>query len=505
MYFIKLKITVFIFLFCPLVRSQITTHQQYMDSLIGEIKNTPRDSTRVILLENIGYDYSTLNPDKGLEYAIKANKLAKKLGLKKREASTLSVISVNFAAKSEYEKAIDYNKRAITIYNSIDNSMGIAGVNSNQSQIYLKIGNYAKALECNFKALEIYTQNKVYRNKAIVLENNGNIYYELKEYSKSNKNYYEALDLFKKHGSKSDVARCLGNMSRVSMDKGNFQEALNHLNEAIKINKLLKNEKSKLVNLTNLGNVYTRQNKHEKALYSYQESIKISDSLNLKDYAAINKGNIGETYLSLFKDSDNKKLALLDLAISNLKDAVYLCESIGLNAPKIEFTKYLIEAYSFKKEYKSAFELLEEQVFWKDSLYSIESKQELAKIELQREKELKDKDIVIKNKELEISKLNSQRKTLFYSLVIFVLLLTLILAYQYFRKKERQNNRLIAELKQVQSHEIRGPIATILGLSKLLKDTSRTEESKNEIINGIEETVIQLDKTVVEIIRNSKT
>ena len=104
---------------------------------------------------------------------------------------------------------------------------------------------------------------------------------------------------------------------------------------------------------------------------------------------------------------------------------------------------------------------------------------------------------------MEIAKLNSQKKSIFYSLAIIVLCLALILAYKSFRKKEKQKNQLIADLKQVQCHDIRGPIATILGLTLLLKDKSRTEDSKNQIINGIEEIATALDKTVVEIIKNS--
>ena len=503
MHLINLKLTLSLLLLCSFVHSQVSTHQEYMDSLVKNIQNTPVDSTRVFLLDKIGYDYSSLNADKGLEYARQANKLAKELGLKKQEASSLAVIAVNYSAKSEFEKAIEYNKRSIKIYNSIGDSLAVAAVNSNQSQIYLKIGNYVKALDCNFSALKVYSQHNLHRNKGIVLENIGNIYYELKEYYKSSKNYREALAIYKKHASKTDVARCLGNMSRVYMDKGYYQEALNHLNEAVEINELNNNQASKLINLTNIGNVHFRQTNYQKALLYFNESLKLSDSLGMKDYSAINKGNIGESYLRLFEASNNKNKSLLDVAITDLKDAIFLCESIGLTAPKIEFTEYLIEAYTYQKEYKAALDLLAKKVQWKDSLYTIESKKELAKIELNREKELKNKDIVIKNKALEIAKLNSQKNTLFYSLVILILSLIFFLAYRSFRKRERQNTQLIADLRQVQSHEIRGPIATILGLSSLLKDRSRSEDSKIKIINGIEEIATELDKTVVEIIKNS--
>lgn len=118
MHLTKLNITLALLTLCSFVHSQVSTHQEYMDSLVKDIQKTPVDSTRVALLDKIGFDYSSLNADKGLEYARQANKLAKELGLKKQEASSLAVIAVNYSAKSEFEKAIEYNKRSIKIYNS---------------------------------------------------------------------------------------------------------------------------------------------------------------------------------------------------------------------------------------------------------------------------------------------------------------------------------------------------------------------------------------------------
>ena len=80
----------------------------------------------------------------------------------------------------------------------------------------------------------------------------------------------------------------------------------------------------------------------------------------------------------------------------------------------------------------------------------------------------------------------------------------MFVAFTYYRKKEQKHHRVISEIKQIQSHEIRGPIATILGLIKLLKDKDRSVDSKQELIDGIEEMTNKLNAVVNQIIDNTK-
>ncbi len=483
--------------------SQATTQQEYIDSLVGELKHTSRDSTRILLLEKIGYTYSTLDPKKGLDFALKANNLALDLKLKQREGSSLAIVAINLAAAGSYDKAIDYNKKSIEIYKSANYPKGVAAVNANLSQVYLKLGDYSNALDCNFRALEVYDNYDEHRSKAIVFENIGSIYYELNEFSKSGKYYRQALALYRKFADKLDVARCLGNYSRVFMRNNEYEKALNYLNQAMNINLEHGNRNGVQINLINIGNVYMRQEKFKEALDQFYQSLEISESLDFKNFIAVNKGNIGEVYLRLYK-SNMRDIELLGKSIDYLNNAIMICDSIKYPAPKVEFIGILIEAYTLKKNFESAYEFLQVKTAIVDSLNSLEAREKLAKLDIMRDKDLRDKDLIIKNRELQIMKLGFQKKTLFYSLAISLLIITLLLFLRYFRKKVKTHKRVISEIKQTQAHEIRGPIATILGLSNLLKQTNREKGiSDKEIIAGIDEMAIKLDKAIIRIIKES--
>lgn len=483
--------------------AQVPAGNQYIDSLVAVLKATPKDSTRVLALEKIGHAYANSDPKKGLEYSTKAYRLALKLNLKNREAASLATIAINHSAASHFEKAIDVNEQALAIYKAIGNKKAMAAVNSNLSQIYLQLGKYPKALECNFEALKIYDNYHENRNKAIVLENIANIHFELHNLTKASKYYGQTLAIYKQSGTKTDLARCLGNMSRVSLEQKNYALALQHLSEALKKNTEVGNKTGVLINLTNIGNVYLKQDANEKALDYFQKSLAMSELLSFKNFIAVNKGNIGSAYINLYKEKASDK-TLLDKAIQNLNEAIFLCDAIGYVAPKAEFSESLSEAYALKKDYKMAFETLKAESVLRDSLQASEAKTKLSALELQRESDLKSKNIIIKNKELEIAKLNDQKKTLFHLLIILILTILLLVFIPYYIRKQKKHSKVLAEIKQIQSHEIRGPIATILGLANLLKSRAPEDETKDELLEGIEEHAMKLNEIVVKITNNTQ-
>jgi tetratricopeptide (TPR) repeat protein len=486
------------------VTAQKSPQQRYIDSLVHLAEQAPPDSTKIILFETIALEYSNLNPKKGLEYGFNANALAKQLGLKNREAASLTVIATNYSAAGELQKGLEYNKRSLEMYRTLKNPRGMAAVNSNLAQDYMKIGDYNQALFFSFEALKQFEDTDQHRNRAIVLDNIADIYYQLRNYSKSKRYSYQALQLYKKYGDDRDIARCLGNVSRAYMDSGEFDKALARLNEALKINKRSGDDASVLINLTNIGLLRMKMYNFDESLSYLRRSLALSEKLESPQYIAINKGNIGTCFVEQYKYEGRKNKALLDSSVLYLSDALQLCDEIAFIGPKPEFLKTQVEAYSLKGDYKKAWELQSGLMTLSDSLNTLSSGDKIAALEVKRELDLRDKDIIIKSRELRIEELKSQRKTIAYVLGILVLLVLFVVVYRYMRRKNRKQTEFISEIKQVQSHDIRGPVATILGLSKMLKQENRSEDSRKELIDGIEKMSLQLNEVLMKVVSDSK-
>jgi signal transduction histidine kinase len=67
-------------------------------------------------------------------------------------------------------------------------------------------------------------------------------------------------------------------------------------------------------------------------------------------------------------------------------------------------------------------------------------------------------------------------------------------------KDIKQKNELLTKIAWQQSHLVRGPIATIQGLSKLLMENDYTEEEKELFINLIYEQTQKLDTVVHQVV-----
>ncbi len=62
-----------------------------------------------------------------------------------------------------------------------------------------------------------------------------------------------------------------------------------------------------------------------------------------------------------------------------------------------------------------------------------------------------------------------------------------------------QNNSDLRQFAYIVSHNLRGPVATILGISNCLEDEDVTEEEKNMFIDGIIESVRKLDTVIFDL------
>lgn len=490
-------------LFLPLLLSGQGRQQYYIDSLLTELSNKQNDTAKIKLLEDISYEYSKFNYEEGIKYGNKAVTLSEELNLPKWIASTTSVLAMNYEAKNDFEKAIKLNEKALEIFSKLNRKRNIAAINANLSMIYLNLGNFTKALDASFEALKIYEEYKNNKNIAIVLENIGHVYFGQKNYEKSEEYYSKALKIFESTGNQAHIARCMGNIARVFQANENFEKALGYLFESLKTNEELQLNNSIQINLANIGNIYTKTKNFPKAVKYLKRALKISQELNSKKSIAVNYGNLGNVYLGMAKDNDETKIeSNLTTAIDYLEKAVKMCKEIGLKAPQIDFSQGLSEAYELSQNYKSAYNILKSKTLLEDSIFSNQSKIEISNLETEREITLKNKDIIIKNKELEITKLKATNDRILYLSGILLLFIVIFILIRFFIKRTESHKNEMANMIHIQSHDIRGPIASILGLTQLLNHNEAGDIDNKELIEGIHTLATDLDEVLTKVIKN---
>src|SRR4051812_44589414 len=102
-----MKYLIFFFLILPI---KLLAHKQgrmLIDTLLIQLKKAD-DTSKVNILGNIAYSYSTISPDSGLSYAQRALVLANKLQWKPGIALANNGIGINYEAKADQVSALKY-------------------------------------------------------------------------------------------------------------------------------------------------------------------------------------------------------------------------------------------------------------------------------------------------------------------------------------------------------------------------------------------------------------
>lgn len=142
---------------------------------------------------------------------------------------------------SQYEKAIEYQSRALNIYNYIHDkpNISIAKSYNNLSSIYRDLGNLEEALKNQRQTIEI--KEKILENDNPSLARSYNnmslIYSDMKEYEKAIYYQTKAIQIretFEKSPN-PELANSFHNLSSIYSHTGDIQSAVNYQTKAIKL------------------------------------------------------------------------------------------------------------------------------------------------------------------------------------------------------------------------------------------------------------------------------
>jgi tetratricopeptide (TPR) repeat protein len=460
--------------------------QDFVDSLLKQLPKVEEDTVRVKCYQLLANAYKTIDPNIGIKYGQLQLELARKINSNRTIASAYDQLGLNYYHKSDYTTALEYFNKALSTVSLIKHPELYCSIISHIAVVYQELGNHDKALEYNLKILE-----------------------------------YD-----KKEGKYSINVGCdYGNIGIIYMQKNDLEKSLEYAFMSLEVFKKLEDKDGIAHNYGNIGNVYKVQKKFRKALESINESSRIFEELGDNAGIAINLGNIGGIYLAIavYKDSNvvlpeplpsGSKTYFLQTAISYFNKSIEISKEIEQLENIKEFSHGLVEAYTFLGNYKMALESYKQHITYRDSITSTESKMRIANLETEREYIIKEKELQIEK--LEIEKKRNERIILIITVVLLLIVIGIIV--QKFLQQKKRNIALavekekhlarIAQQKKVMNsiahthaHEVSGQVSTILGLVSLFNNDDYADPDNKTIIDGIAQTAEVLDNVVKDMIK----
>ena len=394
----KIKISIFIFLFTTSLVAQTSDH--YQDSIKIEIQKIVSDSLRAQkYYEASNYALMTLNDfnlcrkyhDSSMYYSKESN-YKKYIAMNHFLYGRLNRYEGNYdTAITYFNKCIEYTKIGL-----IKEGHALFNIGA----IYSLKGDYDKSLKTYIDILAIFEKKKDTTAIAITLNAIAVVYGNSNKDDKAIEYFKEANEHFIKLNKKRDIALAYNNIGVILIRKGDTLKARENILKALKISNEINIDFTKARSLYNLGSTYGLSDS-DQALNYYFQAKEILKNNNYNNLLIKVNRDIGHLYRDLNRDNE---------AILYYKKALVLSEKLDELPSKEGIFDGLSEVYKNKNQFKEAYNYLSKYIIVKDSLFNIENTRELNLLQTQFDTEKKDKEIIQQQLQLEKTESELQKK-----------------------------------------------------------------------------------------------
>ena len=455
--------------------------RKLIDSLQAVLTNQMADTIRIRVLCALSDQLSSINPDSGINYARQALSLATHNGAELDQAKAYVELGSCHYYQSDYKAALAYWNAALALYRRMGDQQGILRVVGNIGSVHNNEGDYSAALSSFFEALRAAEALGDRNSIAINLGNLGSTYEYLKAPEKALEYDRQAINIFTSLSDRQAIAIYLGNMGNAFSDLKNYSAAIRCLDSARRVDSALGNNEGIARDMVNLGSAYEDRHDYVQALRWNLRTIDFARKTGFRPVEALALLDMGTILYNLAHDSSEHELINASVALAPdwklpiskeaaLASAIdYLQKSIAIHTDLNSLDDMrqgyatLAEAEAFAGNYKEAFESHKRYMLFKDSVQSTDSKLRIARLETQRELDLKDKQIIID--QLEVTKKRNER--VLFAAGFVLLLVVVIIVVRNIRlstAKELSENKLNAFQARMNPHFIFNSLSSIQSL-----------------------------------------
>lgn len=488
----------FLWLFFYTVLTQMYGQQRYVDSLKRLYKEEMLDTTKVNLYNRIFFHYIFYKLDSAYLYANQTYILAKKIDYQLGLSMYYNNLSIINRLEGEYEEAVANVLKALVINEKIKHELGIGNNYVNMGLIYATQRKFREALNYYEKGLKIKRKFKDRTGITYCLNDMADAYLGLKEYDKAEQFLIEVINMNTRPLLTFGAMKSLG---IIAYQKGNYEKATAYLESSIK--GLEKHDVFRLpISYTYLGRIAIKTQKYQEAINLFKKSLMLA-----KEYknAEEIKNIYWELYLYYEQKQDLKNALDFLKLYSTKKDSLY-------NHITSEKINRLNNNYALKKQQEkiNTFEIEKKNTAERNRIFIIfsiiiilgvsitlaivliknKNKKELIKI-------LKTQKLVVEERNEEVNQQREEIISLNDSLSQKVDERTKEL--QFAIESLVKRNEDLAQFSYIVSHNMRAPIATILGLLSIVEQEQILSLINKHVMAHLEKTALAFDTLIKDL------
>lgn len=449
----KLVILLF-FLYTLPSYGQVETYD--IDSLKAMLKIFPEPNReRADLLAKISRNYWINCPDSSEVYGMHALDLSTRLQYPEGMAFANRVIGVSHWARGNHDSGLKYLLDALRLYQSLNDTLGIANATMNMALVYRDQEDYDNAFPRFFLSYDIF--KRLDRKDRLINTANhlGKTYYRIGRYEKARQYFEEAFSLSQEINFLYGLADSYHNLGTLSHKQQQLDTALTYYEQSLKIQKKIDDWEGAAHTMLSIGSVYADMKQYRLA----EEKLHISE-----DWAHI----------------VSSKMILSDIYLK------------------------LKEMYAAQGKYQQSLTYFEAYTAMQDSVLNAQKARELARIEHQHELEKKEQQLTIQEQKIALLKQESKIKVLWVYLLVIGIILASGLGFLLFRLQQVKNEKkrvLLEKQRRLTEIELENTRLKEEELTQELEHKHKELTSyslnfiqKNELVEDIRESIQLLKK-----------
>lgn len=410
-------------------------------SSIGQINRIVRDSATVDKILEEGKKFISSDSLKSITLSRQAIAMAKELSYLKGEALGLKNIGLVYYMKGQYAETLNFWNQSLEVFQEAGDESGQANMLNNIGAIYLNQGADDKALESCLKSLQIAERINDTLRIISASMNVGSIYHNKMDPVAINY-LTNILPMVESSGDNEALVVLAGNIGEIYFDQKNDTKALVYYEKSIKI---AGKDFSSAYSINGIGKIFLRKKEYDLALAEHEKAYKIAQEFEDKLQIIRSLRGTADVYVALDKTS---------VAIDYYNRARILAESMDdVNIELKELYGEMAGAYSKRNDFTNAYKFQTLYSNIKDTLYNIESKKKLNKLQFDFELSKKEVEISLQEEKIKTEKQARTATTVGLGLILIIA----VIIYRNYLQKSKTNQML-----DKQKDEIEGLLLNIL-------------------------------------------
>lgn len=390
-------------------------------------------------MNNLGLAYYNVGSyPEALEYLLKA--LSMKIRIKQNYglSQNMNNVGLVYTELSKYDKARDYFNEALTQAKEIKDNNQILYSLNNIGFTYLESGKPLDAKLYFEKALEVGKTTDNVNWNSVTQSGMGQVYFKLADYSAARGYFMEALQARNRIDDQSGISEALYFLGNIQLKKGKLDSALYYVRRSQSIATSIGDKDQMMVNLEALKTIHEQSKQYDSALYYQGQYIAVRDSVINQNLAR----DISEVQLAIERQENLQQLADRDYRIQQITKQTYFLIAGLLIIGIISFFTYRL----YQDQARLGQDLVKKN----------------SEIEEQRNKiatgheELKRAQAIINEKNQALESVNKNLQN-----TVKVRTEQLEMANQELRRANLELENFVYR----SSHDIRGPLVRLVGLS----------------------------------------